>query len=177
MRIHVVFALLAAMAVVYGCGTGEGPAPADPVRAELARIVEAARVTAGAETINPPDWYGPQDLFEYINGMADYYLEAGFKRLVHAEFQKTGDLSEAYVEVDIYDMGTPQGAEKVMADARTPTTQTVSIGDEAHKTPAGIDLRAGRYYVRIVARRDEAGQQDLVRKIAEGIAAAVRPAP
>ena len=48
-----------------------------------------------------PQTYKDDDLFTYINGGADIYLEYGFHRVVYNEYQDNNDHS---INVEIYEM-------------------------------------------------------------------------
>jgi len=104
-------------------------------------------------------------------------VDAGFVRVVHTEWAEPGAKAGAYVEMHVYDMGSPFGALDVLADARTPATVYLEIGDETHQADAGLDLRVGRYYARLVARKDVAGQKEFVKRLATALAKAAPPAP
>jgi len=170
MRGKVAAAALATILLV-GCGS-EAPSP-DGARAEMADILDRAARAASAEPLGPTVRYTPEDLFEYINGMAAYFVDSGFERLAHAELVADG--ADGYVEVDLYDMGRPEGALDVLCDARTEDTAYLPLGDEAHDEGRQIEFRAGRYYVKVVGRRG-AGP-DRVREVAEAVAGAAPAGP
>ena len=50
--------------------------------------------------------YTKENLYEYINGHADFFITSGFIRLTAGEYTKTGSPPEqSDAVVDIYDMG------------------------------------------------------------------------
>jgi hypothetical protein len=55
-----------------------------------------------------PETYDPQTLFHYIDGKARAYHEYGFVKLDHAQFATPQ--GKAVIDVDVYDMGSPEGA-------------------------------------------------------------------
>jgi hypothetical protein len=170
----VVAIMLAALAVA-GCGSGDSSG-AGAGKAEMLRIADAV-AAAGAQRTGDLLWYESENLYEYINGAAAAYTDAGFVRLLHSEWRSAGGKEGAYVELDVYDMGTPLGALDILADARTPQTQYLPLGNEAHQSDDGIDLRVGRYYVKLVARRDIEGQREFLKAIAAAVAKAAPPGP
>jgi len=166
--------LIALAAMLFGgCGPGDSSAP-DAPRPAMTRILDGVAGDVPGQRTGDVMWYEPENLYEYINGMAGYYIDSGFLLLAHSEWRGRDAKEGAYVELDIYDMGSPVGALDILADARTPQTQYVDLGNEAHETDDGMDLRVGGYYVKLVARRDIAGQRDFIRALA---AAVVKAAP
>jgi hypothetical protein len=166
--------LIALAAMLFGgCGPGDSSAP-DAPRPAMTRILDGVAADVPGQRTGDVMWYEPENLYEYIDGMAGYYVDSGFLLLAHSEWRGRDSKEGAYVELDIYDMGSPLGALDILADARTPQTQYVDLGNEAHETDDGMDLRVGGYYVKLVARRDIAGQRDFIRALA---AAVVKAAP
>jgi len=159
-----------------GCGSGDSAFSSAP-RPALARILDGVAADVPGQRIGDVMWYEPENLYEYINGMAGYYVDSGFLLLAHSEWGGRDAKEGAYVELDIYDMGSPAGALDVLADARTPQTQYAALGNEAHETDDGMDLRVGGYYVRLVARRDIAGQRDFIKALAAAVAQATPAGP
>lgn len=170
--------LAAGMAVLLaaGCGSGDSASSNAP-RPALTRILDGVAADVPGQRIGDVMWYEPENLYEYINGMAGYYVDSGFLLLAHSEWGGRDAKEGAYVELDIYDMGSPAGALDVLADARTPQTQYVALGNEAHETDDGMDLRVGGYYVRLVGRRDIAGQRDFIKALALAVAQATPAGP
>jgi len=169
--------LIALAAMLFGgCGSGDSASSNAP-RPALTRILDGVAADVPGQRIGDVMWYEPENLYEYINGMAGYYVDSGFLLLAHSEWGGRDAKEGAYVELDIYDMGSPAGALDVLADARTPQTQYAALGNEAHETDDGMDLRVGGYYVRLVARRDIAGQRDFIKALAAAVAQATPAGP
>lgn len=106
--------------------------------------------------------YGPDDLFEKINGKAPLYLDSGFTSLHSRRFISREDPA-LWLEVFVYDMGAPLNAFSVYSTQRRPGAQTM-IALETHdhyKTENGLYLQHGNYYIECVGsvaspRLDEA---------------------
>jgi len=165
--------LAAATFALAGCGK-VGPAPAD--RAAMAAVAQSAAASAAARQVGQITWYTPEDLHEYIDGMAPRYVEAGFRLLAHSEWRAAGADASAtspYVAADLYDMDAPEYARKVFEDPGAGSV-TLPGGIEAYADPGLIEFPAGRYLVRVQARGK--GQEALVRKLAEALAGALATA-
>ena len=175
MRTLLSVATLAAL-VLGGCGESEAPTPAgDAERQAMVQILRAVE-DAGHVPLGETAWFTSDNLFEYIDGMAPYFTDSGFERLAHSEWRAADAEGDAYVELDLYDMGSAEGALDILCDSRTDNTAYLDVGDEAHDTGIGIEMRAGRYYAKIVPRRDVQRQKAFVRSLAETVARAVPPA-
>jgi len=96
------------------------------------------------------------NLYEYVNGHAEYFLSAGFVGLTVGEYILAGtDSTEPDVVVDIFDMGRPIQAFGVFADEAGDGSATASAGIVESKTQRGISFAAGKYYVKITVFRDD----------------------
>ncbi len=159
----------AAALIVCGCNGSEDAAPADGPRAEMMKILEAVNATGAAQQ-GDVLWYTPEDLYDYINGMAEEYLDAGFVRLSHSEWKAAGAAANAYVEIDLYDMASPKGVAAVMTAPPQDKTAEVAPGVKAYRDEGVCEFGAGRYYVRLTARPDAEGQKALLDALARAVA-------
>jgi hypothetical protein len=96
-----------------------------------------------------------ENLYEYVNGHAEYFLSAGFERLAVGEYIQTGtEPGQPDMVVDIYDMGKGIQAFGVFTDEIGSEPSSLQIGMIGAKTPQGISFVNGRYYVKISSYRD-----------------------
>jgi hypothetical protein len=89
--------------------------------------------------------YDPASLYEYVNGHAEYYIGAGFQRLLVAEYGP--DPAAPGVVVDVFDMGRPVHAFGVLADEAA-GAQPLPDDPAAFPTGSGVALAHGPYFVR-----------------------------
>ncbi len=90
--------------------------------------------------------YGPENLWEYINGAADQFLDYEFVSLRSCDLS-AGDLS---ISVDIYDMDAPLNAFGIYANERPLNRDRLSIGIEAVISPPyQALLLKDKYYIKI----------------------------
>jgi hypothetical protein len=169
-----VVAVLALAAAGCASDTATPAGNTGPATAEMNRILDSLAAATGAERIGDVTWYDPENLHEHLKGLAASYVEAGLKALAHSEWRAKGGGAE-YVDVDLYDMGSPLGALDVFADARAPASVYLPIGNECQRTAAGLEMRADRFFVRITARKAVSGQAELVKSLAEAVARAAGP--
>lgn len=167
----------AATVAAGGCGQTENGPAADAAKAALEEIVRKVATAVPAEPAGDTLWYRPDTLFEYIDGDAGRFIDAGFLWVVHTEWRPRGAAGKAYVELDIYDMGSPLGALDVFADSRSDQVPHLALGNEALGTDELLEIRLGRYYVKLVPRHDPSQMRSLMRTLADAVIAAAPAGP
>ena len=168
MRYALLLATAAALTAA-GCSDSQDPTPTDGPQAEVMKILEAAKAT-GAAPYGKVLWYTRENLYDYINGMAEEFLDAGFVRLSHSEWKAAGTGGKAYVEIDLYDMGSPKGVAAVMTAPPPDKTAEVAPGVQAYRDEGLCEFAAGRYYIKLTARPDPEGQKALLDTLARAVA-------
>jgi hypothetical protein len=91
-----------------------------------------------------------ENLYEHINGHAEFFITSGFESLLVGEYVKTGsepDRPDAVVE--IYDMGKSIQAFGVLVDEAGENAAAARVGTMGFKTHRGLSFFTGRYYVKI----------------------------
>lgn len=127
--------------------------------ADFAMADDALKVCAKSSNLElaPPQWYAASpkvetfdadSLYNKIDGKADLYLESGFKQLDCWVFTSSND-PNLWMEIFVYDMGTPKNALAVFGQQKRPDGTDVGIADFAYKTPDAVFLAKGKYYVEI----------------------------
>jgi hypothetical protein len=93
--------------------------------------------------------YGPDNLWEYIDGAAERFVLYGFKVLRFREFSKENLMMTA----EIYDMGSSLNAFGIYTTERPEEGKRLSIGTEAVLAPSHCLLLKDRYYIKIIMLR------------------------
>jgi len=159
-----------------GCKQSASPDPRiEQSQAAMTAILSTAQDATDAERLTEVAWYDAENLYKTIDGMAPQFVDAGFVLLAHTEWRDKGSEGPGYVELDLYDMGSPQGSALVFDEPAAASTLLLPGGVKAYAGDAMIEFRAGRYYARLGARRDPAGQQTLLRNLAAAVAEAAAP--
>jgi hypothetical protein len=171
---RLVLSLSAVLAVAAaGCTPQASPdARIEAAEAKMIEILDAIQSATDAERLSEIAWYDAENLHKYINGMAPRFVGAGFVVLAHTEWRDKRDEGPGYVELDFYDMGTPRGAMAVFEDPQPEKAVALPGGGAAYAAAGMIEFRTDRYYVKLTARRDPAGQQTLLRALASAVAEA-----
>ncbi len=116
----------------------------DPSRHELLKLIPVP-VPAGAVAQGSATFYGPDNLYEYMDGGADIFVLYGVRTLLHQEFRT----KEIDVTVDIFDMGSPETAFGMYAAERSPSCHFVSIGTEGYQDKGVLTFFRDRYYLKL----------------------------
>ncbi|MEO5370648.1 MAG: hypothetical protein H7833_11320 [Magnetococcus sp. DMHC-1] len=94
--------------------------------------------------------YTEANLYEYINGHADFFIGAGFRRLTVVEYGPPGARQPTLV-ADVYDMGKPMQAFGVFTDQKGSQAEAVNVGDMAFVSDRTLGFIKDIYYVRLAA--------------------------
>ncbi len=129
--------LLAAAAA--GCAGPHGAAYLTPARGHWERI-------------GPVVFYTSENLYDLINGEADFVKAFGFRGLAQGTYR---DPAGTEAVVDIYDMGTPSSAFALFRSHATVDAPVLDIGAEGTSDEARVEFRQGRYYVDVAIPEPE----------------------
>jgi len=94
--------------------------------------------------------YTGEDLFEYINGEAELYLQFGFKMLTAGLYLKDGN-EKLGIAADVYEMGSDLEAFGIYANYRKPKAEPVKAGSGGFVSPSQLMFYQGRYFVQLNA--------------------------
>lgn len=110
--------------------------------------------------------YNKDNLYEYVDGHAEYFLSAGFVRLAVGEYIRTGtEPAQPDVIVDIYDMGKPIQAYGVLSGEIGDQGTAIKIGNKGAKTDQGISFISGKYYVKVTSFEEAISLEPIAREI------------
>lgn len=108
------------------------------------------REIAGFRNVGSIRTYSKDNLYEYVNGHAEYFISAGFIRLAVGEYKASNSVGqEPDVVVDIYDMGKSIHAFGILSDESGGNVDEILPGLTGFRTPLGMNFATGHYYVRI----------------------------
>ncbi len=152
-------AVLIALGLCAWGGSWTARLTASPATAETIRHAPPGFVASA-----PPESFGPDTLFEIINGDADLYLKAGFERLEVLRFNLESD-PRAELTAFSYQMKRHRSAFAVYSVRRGEDARQSALARFAHRYRKGFFLVHGSYYVEILAADDasrmEAAMNDL----------------
>lgn len=132
---------------------------AKPSGSNLQALIDTAGSSVSPFSL--PEHFGPDTLYEKINGRADLYLSSGFTSLKTQRFSIDSPAG-AWVEVFIYDMATPENAFSVFSMQRREGAQAADSVPNAYRTENAQFLAHDRFYLEIIGTdASEALQQTI----------------
>ena len=102
--------------------------------------------------VNEPGYYGPESLWNYINGGALPYLDYGVSDVVTYTGIWAPDSLE--IVVDVYDMVDSLGAFGIYSSERSPEYTYKNIGIDGYLTENTLCFWKDRYYVKVFSNDD-----------------------
>lgn len=96
--------------------------------------------------------FSADNLWEYIDGDAERYVQAGVEKTLTADYRYHGQTDAV---ADIYVMGTADGARKVMEAEPAEGRLRIGLGDEGQLHEQSLAFRKDRYFVRVVAYENQ----------------------
>ena len=134
------------------------------------------RIAMMVESLTPEGWelhdrvmqFTPENLYEQINGRAEYYHAYDVIGMTFASFDKSADNS-IFVNLSIYDMGTPTNAFGVFSGERPLEAPRLKLGRDAYRTGANHYIFQGQYYIQIAAADNTDELQQVCMDLAEKV--------
>ena len=125
---------------------------ASPQAIQGSQPISVAQDIAGFRKLGEAHVYTKENLYEHVDGHAEYFISAGFQGLTVTEYIATGSkATEAEIQAEVFDMGKSIQAFGVLADESGENPPAVSVGTIGYKTSDGVNFIKGRYYVKISA--------------------------
>lgn len=155
MRARAILIVLLAVSVVLipGC------------REKAASVLPPSGAVAGWEKTGTTQTYTAENLWQYLDGGAEEYVNAGVVSAATSDYKFQGNLEAV---VDVYTMKSPNGAQKLL-DTEPPSGQAVPVGDAARLYTQSLIFRKGPSLVRITAYEPAPGEGDALLSLAHGI--------
>ncbi len=113
--------------------------------------------------------YTPEDLWEKINGRADFYLAFHMVRMVFGTYVDSRDPGR-FLDVYRYEMSTPDDAFGVYCAEMSRQPRFVDVGGGGYVTVGGVFFWKGGSYVRVEASDGSEELADAALKVARAVA-------
>jgi hypothetical protein len=112
--------------------------------------------------------FTPENLYEQIDGRASFFLAYDMIRMTYVSFTPSDEIAK-FINLSIYDMGTPTDAFGVFSAERSQGESTLNLGRAGYRSDANHFIWKGQYYIRIISSEatDEFQRigMDLARKV------------
>ncbi len=128
----------------------------------------ASGAVAGWDKTSNTRVFAAKDLWRYIDGDAEQYLQAGVVSTSTSDYKYQGQLEAT---IDVYTMRDSAGARKILETGQTSDARSVQVGDAGVAYEQSVTFRKGPYLVRIVAYEATPGTQQALIALAHGVEA------
>jgi hypothetical protein len=128
----------------------------------------ASNAVSGWEKTSETRTFAAKDLWQYIDGDAEQYIQAGVVSTSTSDYKFQGNLEAV---VDIYTMGDAAGARKILETGQSTDAKPVQIGDAGISYAQSIIFRKGTALVRIVCYESTPSSAQALQALARGIEA------
>ncbi len=118
--------------------------------------------------------YHADDLWDYIDGAADNYLNYRFRELQIAEYAKGKD--RIYYKVEVYRHADPLYAFGIYSSERSSDYRFVDVGTEGFREEGQLFFLKGSCYVKVMAVEKARGGEEELEALARAVAARI-PGP
>jgi hypothetical protein len=123
---------------------------------------------AGWEKASETRTFEPKDLWQYIDGDSEQYIQAGVVSTSTSDYKYKGQLEAV---VDVYTMSGPDGAQTILERGQTKDAKTIRMGEEGLLYSQSVIFRKGPHLVRIVAYQANAETVQALSALAHGVEA------
>jgi len=132
-----------------------------------------ASITGGEWALNGKiESFGPENLYEKIDGRAEEYLSFGFTHLDCASFAKAGKADE-FVDVYVYDHGTKLNTFGMFSAEKTPDAEVIDLGRVGYLSQGSVFFCKGTKYVQAMPGSDSEEAKDFALKLAQAVEARI----
>lgn len=137
--------------------------PALPAETAMTKLLPTVE---GWKLSGEPALYSPENLFEYIDGGADAYLQFDFEELLAATYKGP---DKAELSVDIYRHKNAMRAFGMYTQERPAGSAPIPVGADGHGGSDHLEFVVGAYYVKLAQTGGKA--PSVLRPFAEKLSA------
>ena len=135
--------------------------------ARPASLIRLPETVAGFKMSGTPRSYNRENLYEYVNGHAEFFLSSGFVSLTVADYAPK---SGGQIVAEMYDMEDGRNAKGTLMSEKGDSRFVESIGSAAFSQKGSFLFSKGRYYVRLgLFNADDESAKKLAVALAEMI--------
>lgn len=118
---------------------------------QSATVFPESNQVQGWTRVGEPRTFPAGRLWEYIDGDADKYVQAGVRETRTADYRYDEKIEAV---ADVFVMSDGEGAAKVFESQAAAGSRPVQVGEAARLYQGTLMFRKGRYYVRLIAYED-----------------------
>ena len=128
-------------------------------------VMVAGSTPQGWQIFDEVKQFTPENLYEQINGRAAFFLAYDMITMTYVSFVY-GDETTRFINLSIFDMGTPTNAFGVFSAERSQGESPLDLGRSGYRADANYFIWKGQYYIRIIS----AGTTDEFQRIGMDLA-------
>jgi hypothetical protein len=128
-------------------------------------VMVAGSTPKGWQIFDEVKQFTPENLYEQINGRAAFFLAYDMIRMTYVRFVNSDETTQ-FINLSIYDMGTPTNAFGVFSAERSQGESSLDLGRASYRSGANYFIWKGQYYIRIIS----AGTTDEFQRIGMDLA-------
>jgi len=128
-------------------------------------VMVAGSTPKGWQIFDEAKQFTPENLYEQINGRAAFFQAYDMIRMTYARFVNSDETTQ-FINLSIYDMGTPTNAFGVFSAERSQGESSLDLGRASYRSGANYFIWKGQYYIRIIS----AGTSDEFQRIGMDLA-------
>jgi hypothetical protein len=126
----------------------------------------------GWQAASSPQFFEPQNLWEYINGQAEMYIDYGFQLVVTLEYRSMDGARSMAIE--IFQMKNPNHAFGIYAAERSPDDRFINMGAQGYLSENVLNFWKGLYYVKLTSFQMSPDTKEILMMLAGVIAAKIK---
>jgi hypothetical protein len=126
----------------------------------------ASNSVAGWDKTSDTRVFAAKDLWQYVDGDSEQYIQAGVVSTSTADYKYQGQLEAV---VDVYTMGDSAGARKILESEQSKDAKSVTLGDAGIAYQQSVTFRKGPYLVRIVSYESTPDGPQALLALAHGV--------
>ena len=113
-------------------------------------VLVAGSTPKGWQIFDEVKQFTPENLYEQINGRAAFFLSYDMIRMTYVRFVNSDETTQ-FINLSIYDMGTPTNAFGVFSAERSQGESSLELGRAGYRSDANYFIWKGQYYIRIIS--------------------------
>jgi len=111
-----------------------------------------------------PQFFEQQNLWEYINGQAEMYLDYGFELVATTEYTTLDGFRSMAIEIN--QMQSPKHAFGIYAAERSPNDGLIMMGVQGYLSENVLNFWKGLYYVKLSSFQTSSETKEVLMKLA-----------
>jgi hypothetical protein len=154
---------------LFNASASEGASHEPFPREALTRLLPGDSGDPAWKRSSGPEVFDSENLWEYMDGQAQMYLDYGFKLLATAGYKSPK--GSGYVTVEIYQMRSPLHAFGIYAAERSPDDHSIGVGEvQGSLGEFSLNFWKGAYYVKTTSSKRSTEEKEMLTELANSVA-------